>query len=129
MLSIIQGFGRVLTPKLHYLKPQLECYLFRRSVHIIQSFGAVKNINSLGIVQKNSSILGPVQNIQYMQTRGLNYVGKVHRVCKDCHMMLREGVMYNYCKAHPRHNQKAKTKRPKNTWILTGVTTGNVRPW
>lgn len=134
MLSIIQGFGRVLSPKLRFLclsqtKPPLGYDLFRRSLHIIQSIGAVSNTTSLEYDQKNASILSPVQNIQYMQTRGLKHVGKVHRLCKDCHMMLREGVMYNYCKLHPKHNQKARTKRPKNTWILTGVTTGTIRSW
>lgn len=101
---------------------------FRRFFHAIQSQKLNQQMES-SIVQKCSNLLLPINKVLSVQTCGLKYVGLVHRRCKDCHMMLREGIMHNYCKAHPRHNQKAKTARPKSTWIVSGVTTVKPAHW
>lgn len=104
----------------------LQAEILKRSLHVFRSINVNPEPRSLHYC--SHYLLAPT-NLQYSQTCGLKHVGNVHRRCKDCHMMLKEGVMYNFCETHPRHNQKAKTKRPKNTWILTAVTTTKVRPW
>lgn len=126
MFAVPQGLCRAVTLQMRYLwRCRLQTDILQRSLHI-QSINVNRGYNSL--YSDNISLLAPT-NLQYTQICGLKHVGNVHRRCKDCHLMLKEGVMYNYCKTHPRHNQKARTKRPKNTWILTAVTTTKVRPW
>lgn len=129
MFSIAVGFSRALTLPMRYqFKTELINTILPRSFHAIQPLGLIQDFNNFKCVNKSSTLLASA-NFQYLQTCGLKHVGKVHRRCKDCYMMLREGVLYNYCKTHPRHNQKARTKRPKNTWTLTGVTQTKIRPW
>lgn len=125
MNSVIQGFCRVVMPKLH-LSPcnQLSSLLnngFRRSLFTIRSVG-VENLTMNGVPQK-TRLLSPAESVQYTQICGLKYLKNVHRRCKDCYLMYIEDVLHNFCTAHPRHKQRMKTKRPKNTWVLTGVTT------
>lgn len=125
MNSVIQGFCRVLMPKL-YLPScnQLNNLLnngFRRSLFTIRPVG-IEHLAMNGVPTK-ISLLSPPGTLQHNQICGLKYLKNVHRRCKDCYLMYIEGVLHNFCTAHPRHKQRMKTKRPKNTWILTGVTT------
>lgn len=106
---------------------ELKIEAIRRSFHAIHP--QKLHQQNLNVVQESSNLLVSVNEFLYAQTRGLKYVGNVHRRCKDCHLMLKEGIMHNYCKAHPRHNQKAITSKPKCKWILTAVTTNKIRSW
>lgn len=99
--------------------------IFNKSFHTLRPLYEYQwNLN-----QNSSALLIPKKDVQNTQVCGLKYVGKVHRRCKDCNMMLIAGVMHNHCKTHPRHNQKAKTKRPKSTWIVTAAIQTKIRPW
>lgn len=100
-----------------------------RSFHTLRAL--VKHQDNFNPISSSipSTLLTSVQNVQHMQICGLKYVGKVHRRCKDCNLMLIAGVMHNHCKTHPRHNQKAKSKRPKSTWIVTAAIQTKIRPW
>lgn len=127
MFPILQGLCKALTLQVRFAynnEPRTK--ILRRPFHMFQSIKV--NQGNFDLSQGNKSFLGPT-NLQNTQYCGLKHVGNVHSRCKDCHLMFKEGVMYNYCKTHPRHNQKAKIKRPKNTWTLTAVTTARVRPW
>lgn len=66
---------------------------------------------------------------QLTQYCGLKIVGKVHRRCRDCRMMVINGVVFNHCKTHPRHKQRQRLKPEKNTWTLTAVQVTKRRPW
>lgn len=120
MITSIQRVCRILM-----FKPQLEINgQISRAMNmnfIQRSLHTVLGVNNS--VLRKATFLATVETTWHQPSRGLKYVGKVHRRCKDCHLMLIDGIMHNFCKAHPRHKQKAKTKKPKNTWILTGVTT------
>lgn len=128
MNSMVQGFCRVFTPRLFLPScNQVANVLnngFQRSLYTIRPVGSDNLVayNGVGTTKTSSSLLS-VETLQYNQICGLKYLKNVHRRCKDCYLMYIEGVLHNFCTAHPRHKQKAKTKRPKNTWILTGVTT------
>lgn len=131
MIPTIRGFGRILLPRLcssSMIQPKnlLNNEVLQRSLYTIPSCSLDKGVN--GFITK-TTLLAPAELTQYNQVRGLKYVGKVHRRCKDCKMMFIDGVLHNHCTAHPRHNQKHKTKRPHNTWILSGVMCGQKRPW
>lgn len=126
---MVQGFCRVLIPKLY--SPACNQWQnllnngFQRSLYTIRPVG-IENLvvqHRVGTQKTSSSTLLSVETVQYNQICGLKYLKNVHRRCKDCYLMYIEGVLHNFCTAHPRHKQKMKTKRPKNTWILTGVTT------
>lgn len=126
---MVQGFCRVLMRPRMYLPAcnQLPNSLnngLQRSLYTIGQQPMIGTEN--GMTKKttsSSTTLLSTETLQYNQICGLKYLKNVHRRCKDCYLMYIEGVMHNFCTAHPRHKQKAKTKRPKNTWILTGVTT------
>lgn len=127
MFATTPGLCRIFTLQMRSAwSNRVHTGIFVRPLHMIQSIKI--NPGNTRINSDTKSLLANL-NHQYMQTCGLKHVGNVHRRCKDCHLMLKEGVLYNNCKTHPRHNQKAKTKRDKNTWILTAVTTTKVRPW
>lgn len=131
MVSIIQKLGRTFLP-FHQLSRNVDLQnglktFFPRTLFTLRSINPSQP--SIDIFAMKSKPLLPLQSINYTQTCGLKHLGKVHRRCRGCHLLLKEGVMYNYCKVHPRHNQKAKTKRPKNTWTMTGVMTTKIRPW
>lgn len=124
MFPMARSVCRNLMPQIwHSLNIQMTSAA-ARSFHTVQPL-----INNSAQQSISSSLLSPTNNIQCIPSCGLKYLAKVHRRCRDCHMMLIEGVFHNFCKAHPRHNQRARTKRPKSTWILTAVTTTKVRPW
>ncbi|XP_031635337.1 uncharacterized protein LOC116348456 [Contarinia nasturtii] len=133
MFPILQRVCRVITmPMRSSLNGQIQAewnnLMSRRLIHAIQPLKSTQGIYDINLANKSPGLLAST-NVQYTQTCGMKVLGKVHRRCKDCCMMLKNGIMYNYCKAHPRHNQRAKTARPKSTWILTGVTRSKVRPW
>lgn len=124
---MVQGLCRVLMPRVYLPSCNQMTNLlnsgFQRSLFTVRPVGIENLVQHNGAaVTKASSLLSP-ETLQYNQICGLKYVKNVHRRCKDCYLMFIEGVMHNFCTAHPRHKQKMKTKRPKNTWILTGVTT------
>lgn len=124
MTSAILGICRVLMPKLYSPSWNKVNHLInsglRRNLHTIQSIGAV-NLTNNAVSKK--ILLSQGETLQCKQICGLKYLVNVHRRCKDCYLMYIEGVLHNFCTAHPRHKQRMRTKKPKNTWILTGVTT------
>lgn len=77
----------------------------------------------------SSTILTSTIVPQLTQSCGFKVVGKVHRRCRDCNMMVINGVIYNHCKTHPRHKQRQRITKKNNTWTLTAVQTGTKRPW
>lgn len=77
----------------------------------------------------STTILTSTITPQLTQNCGLKIVGLVHRRCRDCRMMVMNGVIYNHCKTHPRHKQRQRLTRPNNTWTLTAVQQSKKRPW
>lgn len=131
MIPTIRGLSRILLPRLCLSsvaqpKNPLNNEIVQRSLYTIPSLGTANGAN--GFIAK-TTLLAPAESTQFTQVRGLKHVGKVHRRCRDCKLTFIDGVLYNHCKAHPRHNQKQKTPRPASTWILSGVMTGQKRPW
>lgn len=131
MISTIHGLCRALVPRLpvlpvNQMKSLLGNGLLRRTLYTVQPCTTDRILSN---VIPRTTLLAPAEATQLTQVRGLKYLTKVHRRCKDCHLMLVDGVMHNFCKAHPRHNQKRKTKRPQNTWILTNVSVTKIRPY
>lgn len=122
MNSIIKGFGRAFSTKLYVPLTSTLNNSFRRNLFTIRP--ADTGDLSTNFDQKNRFLL-PSETSRHTQVfvRNLKYVVNVHRRCKDCFLMYIEGVLHNFCTAHPRHKQRMRTKRPKNTWILSGVTT------
>lgn len=124
MNSIIHGFRRILTARLHTPAcSQVNHSLKHDSQRSLFTLRPVDMANLSMNTDRKKTLLLPPGTSQCTQISGLKYVVNVHRRCKDCYLMLIEGVLHNFCTAHPRHKQRMKTKRPKNTWILTGVTT------
>lgn len=127
MIPLVRSVCRSLMPQVWYpLNNRTTTGAVQRNFHTVQPL-IHHGINSSA--QKSSTLLSPNNNLQCVPSCGLKYLRKVHRRCKDCNLMLINGVMHNFCKAHPRHKQKAITKKPKNTWILTAVTTMKKRDW
>lgn len=127
MFQILQNITRVFVPQMRSSwNSEMKSKLLQKSFHTLRPLtGYSENLKH----SQRSSLLMPDKSIEYIQVCGLKYVGKVHRRCKDCNLMLIAGVMHNHCKTHPRHNQKAKTKRPKSTWIVTAAIQTKVRSW
>lgn len=133
MFPLIQRMSRIITTQMRgtlnsSVPSEWNNLVPQRLLHAIQPMKSTQSIHDTNLAHKSSSLLAST-NVQYTQTCGLKYVAKVHRRCKDCKMMIKDGVFFNHCKTHPRHKQQAKTKRPKNTWYLTGVTTSKPREW
>lgn len=129
MFKFLQKVTQTFVPQIH-LKPWndgVRRELLAKSFHSLRPLSGYQETFKLN--QGASSLLMTNKSTQYTQVCGLKHVGKVHRRCKDCSMMLIAGVMHNHCKTHPRHNQKAKTKKPKSTWIVTAAMQTKVRPW
>lgn len=57
------------------------------------------------------------------------YKVNVKKRCKGCYFVYREGVLHNQCHLKPKHKAILFHKKPKNTWILSGVSTNVPRPW
>lgn len=120
MIFGIQGVCRAFIPRLYSPICNQVNRAFQRSLHAIRPVG-FENVAAITVQRK--TLLSLIETSQHHQICGLKYLVNVHRRCKDCYLMYIEGVVHNFCTAHPRHKQKMITKRPKNTWILTGVTT------
>lgn len=111
---------------------QIKSGLLSRSHHIL-SMRLQQNPIGGSITSSSSSsgstILTSTIIPQMTQNCGLKIVGKVHRRCKDCRMMIVNGVIFNHCKTHPRHKQRQRLTRENNTWILTAVQQTKKRSW
>lgn len=103
----------------------------QRSFHIL-----LPSISSSGVCNTNekslamtTTLLRPALTSEMMQNRGLKILAKVHRRCKHCRMMIKNGVFYNHCKVHPRHKQKSTEKNPFSTWVIAHAMQTRFRPW
>lgn len=67
----------------------------------------------------------PMYNI----TCGLKMKTVLHRRCLKCRVIWKEDRKYIICKAHPRHNQVERKKKPYNTWMLTFASQKRERDW
>ncbi|CAG7717912.1 unnamed protein product, partial [Allacma fusca] len=71
----------------------------------------------------------PNQVATYVPSRGMKILGKVKRRCKDCQLVWKDGILYNFCKTRPRHKQMLKPQYWENQRIITHASSGNKRPW
>lgn len=131
MIPAIRRLYQIILPRLH-TTPVSQFRNLWSSRKLTNSSCTIQTCSrdrdATGILS-NATLLSSTTTTQLTQVRGLKYLTKVHRRCKDCRLMFIDGVIHNFCKAHPRHNQKKKTKKPKTTWILSGVMCGQRRPW
>ena len=78
--------------------------------------------------------IGPVGLLQpvlpmYNLTCGLKMKTVLHRRCKYCILMWRNGRKYIKCKAMGRHNQVERKPKIYQIWKVTHATHGKPRDW
>ncbi|XP_076222289.1 mitochondrial ribosomal protein L36 [Nomia melanderi] len=91
-----------------------------------------QSVNNLPNVFNNKIASGNLlQTIvpMYNVVCGLKMKTILHRRCRKCLFKWINGRLYVKCKAHPRHNQVQRQKKPKNTWILTFASQKPIRDW
>lgn len=110
-LSSVESFTRIINNNIHQ-----TCN---------KQYSNFSNMYANKITSKLLQPLLPIYNF----TCSLKTKTLLHRRCKHCLLMWKNGRKYIICKVKPRHNQVERVKKEKNTWILTHATQSKIREW
>ena len=100
------------------------------------SFPAFGHLSSSKLLQpwrrtsnEEMTCSSPNEVTTFQPSRGMKIKGRVKRRCKDCQLEWKDGILYNFCKTHPRHKQMLKQQYWPNLRIMTYAMQSRVRPW
>lgn len=114
-------------PKVNLLQPakiaQPRCF------HMLAPILTNTRANTFLTQQNTPKMLAAPSLPQLIQTCGMKSKDSVRRRCQDCYLVVRQGILYNMCKTHPRHKQMKKHLKAKFTWMLSHASQSKVRPW